>query len=194
MSDIFSSKPYEDARNAYQKDLEQLAAIGDRLLASAQAVRKESITNTAKHEKLKPIRAQMAKISQTHEEAKLKYHTTIDAIDARIVENYRGLCAYGVAMGKGGAALRYLLEECKAYDDAKGDFKRRKALFAQVTDVIPSVVDAIEGKESSSPDTSILTEYEAITDPEYSTAFYKQHKDVINAQLQARLDSKNNIN
>jgi hypothetical protein len=39
MSDIFSSKPYEEARDAYQKDLEQLAAIGDRLLASAQAVR-----------------------------------------------------------------------------------------------------------------------------------------------------------
>jgi hypothetical protein len=133
----------------------------------------------------------MAKISQTHEEAKLKYDTTIDGLDARIVENYRGLCAYGVATGKGGAAIPYLLDECKAYDAAKGDFKRRKDLFAQISDVVPSVVDAVEGKKSSSVDTAILDEYEAIADPEYSTAFYKQHQDAIQSQLQARINAAN---
>jgi hypothetical protein len=48
----------------------------------------------------------------------------IDAADAAFVEKTRGPCCYIVSTGQPDAALCCLLEECKAYDGAKGDFKR----------------------------------------------------------------------
>jgi hypothetical protein len=39
-----------------------------------------------------------------------------------------------------------------------------------------------------------LTEFESIQDPESATAYFRQHKDAINSELDARRSSENNVN
>ena len=87
------------------------------------------------------------------------------------------MCAYAVGTGKADAGIRYLYEECKAYDDAK-DLELRRALYAQIVDLTEPVVAACEAAaESKAPAGSdVLTQFEAITDPEQRTAFYQKHK------------------
>ena len=82
----------------------------------------------------------------------------------------------------------YLLEECKAYDGAKGDFKRPRALYAQIVDITASVADACEKKGSSS-DPEILSQLDRISDPEEQSPFYSKHRDEIHRAFEAR---KNN--
>src|ERR1700754_4670619 len=131
MSDS-SFKPYQDAYDAYAKDIEQLTGIGNRLVAGAQNVRDERITPTSKLEKLKTIQAQVDKLPQALEEARNRFDAAIDALDASYVQRVRGICSYAVGTGTGDARMRYLLEECKAFDSAKGDFKLRRAFYRQV--------------------------------------------------------------
>jgi hypothetical protein len=71
----------------------------------------------------------------------------------------QGLCSYIVSTDQPDAGLCCLLEECKAYDGAKGDFKRPRALYAQLVDITASVADACE-KNSSSSDPEILSQLE----------------------------------
>ena len=49
----------------------------------------------------------------------MQMDAAIDAADAAFVEKTRGPCSYIVSTGQPDAGL---LEECKAYDGAKGDF------------------------------------------------------------------------
>lgn len=64
----------------------------------------------------------------------------------------------------------YLIEESKAYDAAKGDFKRRRALYAVIVDITASVADACEKKGSSSHP-EILSQIDRISDPEEQSRF-----------------------
>ena len=112
----------------------------------------------------------------------------IDAADAAFVEKTRGPCSYIVSTGQPDAGLCCLLEECKAYDGAKGDFKRPRALYAQIVDITASVADACEKKGSSS-DPEILSQLDRISDPEEQSRFYSKHRDEIHRAFEAR---KNN--
>jgi hypothetical protein len=183
-----SSRPYQDAFDAYTKDLEQITSISDRLFASAEGVRNEPIKDTEKAEKLKTIRVQLEKLlHEGRAEARDRYDATIDAADAKGVQDIRGLCAYAEGTGQADAGIRYLLGECRAYDKAAGDYKLRRALRAQIVDVLGSVTEAVEKQKGIvRPDTSLLGEFESIQDPERATAFYNKNKDVILIQLQAR--------
>jgi hypothetical protein len=184
-----NSKPYHDAFDAYQKDIEQIASIADRLIASAKETHADKkMKATAKLDKLKRVDVQFKAIMQTRDEARSRYDAAIDALDEKSVLEIRGLCAYADGTGRGSAATRYLLEECKAYEAAKGDYKLRHQLWGQIVDVLGTVADAVEGKKSSAADTSVLAEYEAL-EGEDATAFYKANEATIKSQLQARFDS-----
>ena len=190
-----SFRPYQVAFDAYRKDLYQVCAISERLVASATGIDNDPIKDTEKLEKLKTIKSQMLKLRETRNEARNRYDAAIDEADAKGVQDIRGLCAYAEGTGQSSAGIRYLLEECKAFDAAKGDFKLRRALHGQIVNIVASVADAVEKQKGIvSPDASVLAEFESITDPEYSTAFWKQHQEAIQRQLQARIDSQNNIN
>ena len=186
-----SFKPYQDAYDAYIKDIDQICAISGRLVASAKDVENEPITDTAKLEKLRTVKSQMEKLRETRNEARNRYDAAIDAADAKGVQDIRGLCAYAEGTGQSSAGIRYLLEECKTFDAAKGDFKLRRALRRQILDVLPSVADVVEKQKGIvSPDTSTLAEFERL-EGEDASAFYHKHKETILVQMQARQDAAN---
>jgi hypothetical protein len=54
-----------------------------------------------------------------------------------------------------------------------------------IVDIVASVADAYE-KKSSSSDPEILSQFEAISDPEEATAFYNKHQTEILAGFEAR--------
>ena len=159
MSDL-SSRPYLKACEALDEDIRQLDEIGKRLIASARGVRGERPKNTATKQgklkttelmaKLTTLQAQMDMLPQAYEDAGNKFFAAIDAADAAFVGRAKGLCSYIVSTGKANAGVSYLLEECKAYDAAKGDFKRRRAMHAVILDIMGSVADACEKEKSSS--------------------------------------------
>ena len=120
---------YQAAYNAFIRDIEQLDGIGERL-ASARGVRGDRITNIAKLGKLKTIEVQIDKLPQAYQDARNKFDAAIDAADSAYVDKVKGLCSYAASTGQGCAGMHYPLEECKAYDRAKGDFKLRRALHA----------------------------------------------------------------
>jgi hypothetical protein len=68
-----SFKPYQDAYDAYLKDLEQLTGIGDRLVASATGVRDERTRDVEKLETLKTLGAQIDKLPQAFKDAQNRY-------------------------------------------------------------------------------------------------------------------------
>ena len=190
-----SFRPYQVAFDAYRKDIDQVCAISERLVASAQGIENEPLNDTEKLAKLKSIKSQMLNLRQTRNEARARYDAAIDTADAKSVQDIRGLCAYAEGTGQADAGIRYLLEECKAFDRAEGDFKLRRALHTQIVDVLGSVTDAVEkAKGIVRPDTSVLAQFESIQDPADASFYFRQHKDVIQSQLQARIDSQNNIN
>jgi hypothetical protein len=177
MSDL-SFKPYQDAHDAYVKDIAQLTQIGDRLVASAKGVRDERIKDADKPQKLQTINAQMHNLPQAFKDAENKFNAAIDAADAGAVEKFRALCAYAVGTGQGDVDINYLLEECKAYDRAKGDFKLRRALHAQIVDIAGSVADASEKKKADAPSSEVLNQLNAL-EGEEQTAYYRKHQDEI---------------
>ena len=69
---------------------------------------------------------------------------------------------------------------------AKRDFKHRKTLRRRIS-MLSTRTDAIEkAKGIVRPDNSVLGEFESIKDPNHASAFYREHQEVITAQLQAR--------
>jgi hypothetical protein len=82
-------------------------------------------------------------------------------------------------------ACATFLKKCAAYDRARGNFKLRRALYAQIVDVRASVADAAEGKAPASPD--VLTQFNAISDPAERSRFYDRHR----VKLIAALDKSN---
>ena len=183
--------PYKAAYDNYHKDIEEICAISGRLVASAEGVEREPITDTAKLAKLKSIKSQMLKLRETRNEARNRFDTAIDALNAKSVQDIRGLCAYAEGTGQSSAGIRYLIEECKSFDAAKGDFKLRSALRSQIVDVLANVADSIEKQKGIvSADTSVLARFEAL-EGEDASAFYHKHKETIRVQLQARQDAAN---
>ena len=176
---------YQAAYNAFIRDIEQLDGIGERLVASARGVRGDRITNIAKLGKLKTIEVQIDKLPQAYQDARNKFDAAIDAADSAYVDKVKGLCSYAASTGQGCAGMHYPLEECKAYDRAKGDFKLRRALHAGLVDLTASVADVSE-KRSPSSEPEILGRLDAISDPEEATAFYNKHQQEILAAFEAR--------
>ena len=80
---------------------------------------------------------------------------------------------------------------------AEGDLCAPPALcIRQIVDVVGCVADAVEkAKGIVRPvDTSVLAEFESIQDPADASFYFRQHQEAIQSQLQARIDSQNNIN
>ena len=98
------------------------------------------------------------------------------------------MCALAEGTGRGCAATRYLLEECKAFEKAKGDYALRSKMHSQIIDVLGSVADALEGKKPAITGSTILDEFEALEGADASE-FYKKHQDAILAAQQARIDN-----
>ena len=128
---------------------------------------------------------------------KSRYETVIDAQKAHLalqkqaihgqLEKQHGLLSYGAANGGLSAELQ-LLHGCLAdYLNAKSDADRASAKKSIHLCWEHSTLPRIDG--GGKPDTAILDEYESITDPECSTAFYKRHQEAIQSQLQARIDA-----
>jgi hypothetical protein len=185
-------KSYQDVFDAYKKDIEQVISIGNRLIASAKDVHADKQTKpTAKLEKLKTIDAQWQTLDETKNAARLRYDAAIDSLDEKSVQEIRGLCSYAEGTGQGGAAISYLLEECKAFDKAKGDYALRRRLHSQIVDVMGSVADAVEGKKVASEGPTVLSELEAIADPEAASAFYREKRAEIHGAHDAQINSQN---
>ena len=68
-----SFKPYQVAFDAYRKDIDQVCAISERLVASAEGIDNDPIKDTEKLEKLKTIKSQMLKLRETRNEARNRY-------------------------------------------------------------------------------------------------------------------------
>ena len=96
-----------------------------------------------------------------------------------------------MATAKGDAGCLYLLEECKAYDRAKGDYKLRRALHAQIVNVAGSGADALEGKKSSSSAPTVLTEFESLSDDEEASAYYRARRAEIHEAYNAQINNQN---
>jgi hypothetical protein len=110
----------------------------------------------------------------------------VDNANAAFVERFKGLCAYALATGGGDAGVRYLYDECAAFDNAKGDFELRQRIFDTIGTVADSVATAWEGKKHSSSGSEILEQFEAIQDDEARAAFHKKHREAIMAAHDAR--------
>jgi hypothetical protein len=168
---------YQKAFDAYEKDLEQLASIGRRLIDGAKADNAEcnKIQNeikrkgkaSKKHEnavgdleaKKKTFLAQWDKWNVSGKDATNRFHAAIDAEDEKLVVRIRGLCAYITGTGDSDAGISYLYGEVKEYDSLKGNFPARKAKFTQICSVLSAVVDAADKQRGSMlPGSSILDE------------------------------------
>jgi hypothetical protein len=91
----------------------------------------------------------------------------------------RGLCAYAEGTGQDSAGTRYLLEECKAFEAAKGNYELRKKLHLQILDVLGHVADAVSGqKDPYATGSDVLDQLNSL-EGERATAFYKQHRSEI---------------
>jgi hypothetical protein len=120
--------------------------------------------------------------------ARDKYFAAIDAENTKWVNKFEALCSYAVGTGQGDAAIRYLLEECKAYGRVKGDFALRRQLYDEIVNLSVSACDAVEKSRSigSSSEPEILSQFQAITDPAEQSGFYAKHKNEIMAATEAR--------
>lgn len=130
---------------------------------------------------------------------KSRYGTVIDAQKAHLalqkqaiygqLEKQHGLLSYAIANGGVSAELQ-LLHGCLAdYLNAKSDADRASANRSIKLCWEHSTLPKVGGGEK--PDTAILDEYEDISDPEDASFYYRQHKDVILAQQQARINAAN---
>jgi hypothetical protein len=110
-----------------------------------------------------------------------------ERLDGEILHQYRlmrGLTSYGIANGMGTPDLQLLHASLDDVLNAKTDSDRVAA--KKTADLVFQYGKF--GNEAKS-DTAILDEYESIEDPEYSSAFYKQHEATIKAQYQLRIDA-----
>jgi len=169
MKDFFPA--YKAAYEAYVADLEQLSAIGTRLVANARA-------SKGGMKQLNTLEAQIDKLPESMADAKKRFDGKIDATDAAIVDRFRALCAYAIGTGQGDAGINYLYGECQAFDRAKGNFELRRSLFAGIGDVADSVADATKnGRSSASPVLNQLNSLEG----EEQTRFYRKHRSEVHA-------------
>jgi hypothetical protein len=195
--ELHFNKAYDAAFAAYEKDAEQMKAIGDRLITSATALLKEKISNSAKNDKIVTIKAQLVKVYSGLDEARARLKAAVAKVDEerdKYVEHevnlIAGICSYANAS----AGHRYLLGEVEEFRKAKGDPRKRVELFLQVCDVFAHVVDAItkeRGPTASS--NSLITELERLQnrDPERASQFYRAHRDEILSEYQARQSEGN---
>jgi hypothetical protein len=211
-----SFKPYQDAHDAYQaaydvyqaafetydRDSKQLFEIFDRAVDSAKGLRSRRMKPASKLANLRTIVAQTGKLKESLRETKNtytaakdrflaardKYSAAIDAENTKWVNKFEALCSYAVGTGQGDAAIRYLLEECKAYGRVKGDYKLRRELYEGIVNLSVSACDAVEKSRGigSSSEPEILNQLERISDPEESTAFYNKNRDEIHRGFEAR--------
>jgi hypothetical protein len=115
-----------------------------------------------------------------------KEHSRIEEAVREEYAKMRGLTSYTLGTGQGSPELQLLHDSLSDVLDAKSDHDREAA--KKTVDLCLKF--AKFGNEAK-PDTGVLDEYEAITDPEYSSALYRQHEAAIKAQLQTRIDAAN---
>ena len=167
---------------AYKADLEQLSALGTRLCDQYTA--KLSFTKTPGKKKAakiiaecKTIRAQLDKVGTPVKEAKQRYLAKVDECNESVVQQFKGLLAYAIGTGSASAGLRYLYDTCLDFDRAKGNFELRQACYDSFQSLTGPVTESLAPAET--PVSTILTDYESISDPEAKSFFFKNHRDAI---------------
>jgi hypothetical protein len=171
----------------YLADLEQIQSLGDRLIANAKGVRKEKTSDRSKCEKLSTIRAQLERLPQSRKESEGRFLKARDAANELYVIRVKGLTAYCMGTHQDDAATRLLASICKDFDRAKGDFPRRQALYDEITATMSAAVAALDKQETATwPLNSKIAAHERISDPEQASGFYKQHREEILSEFQAR--------
>jgi hypothetical protein len=98
----------------------------------------------------------------------------------------RGLLSYAIATGSATADTKLLFDSLGDYLDAKSESDRNAAHKA--VNLIIAHGNPFNDKEQEADDIDdrILTQFEAITDPEQQSRFYSKHKNEIMAATEAR--------
>ena len=179
--------------------LRKLQTSLDEEQASVSKAAKKYEANQRRGKVTKELVSEGAYLAKRMAALKERYQNVIAAQEAHLalqeqaihhqLEKQHGLLSYAIASGEVSAEMQLLHGSLSDYLNAKSDIDRARAKrdvdLCWEHSTLPKL-----GKKSSSPDTAILDEYEALAD-EDATAFFREHKDVIQSQLQARMDSRN---
>lgn len=112
----------------------------------------------------------------------------LDKAERGELEKMHGLLSYAIASGQVSAEAQLLHGSLADFLSAKNDADRQAAKRSVHLCLEHGTLTKCDKK----PDTAELDEFEFISDPEDASAYFRQHKDVINAQMDARRNS--NIN
>ena len=190
MSSIPSDSQLEEGR----ANLAKLQADLDAEQASVSEASKKYEANQRRGKVTKQLVSEGAYLAKRMATLKERYQNVIAAQEAHLelqkqamhhqLEKQHGLLSYGAANGGLSAELQ-LLHGCLAdYLNAKSDADRasanRSIRLCWEHSTLPKVVGG------QKPDTVILDEFESIQDPEFASAYYRQHEATIKAQLQVR--------
>ena len=152
----------------------------------AQDLRRHLLEQLAKRqgvdEQGELFQMQIEKLLEAYTDVCNRFDAAIDAADSAYVDRTRGLCSLIVARGQSSAGIRYLLEECKAYDRAKGDYKLRRALYAGLVDLTASVVEASEKKSPSSAPIPCQSARRSLADSKRSPILKRPRHSTINTR------------
>ena len=191
MSTIPSDSQLEQGR----ANLAKLQADLDAEQASVSEAEKKYEANQRRGKVTKQLVSDGAYLAKRMKALQERYQNVIDAQNKHLalqkqaihgsLELQHGLLSYAIANGGVSPELQLLHGCLSDYLDAKSDADRasakRSISLCWTHSTLPQV-----GAKAATP---ILDEYESISDPEDASAYYRQHKNVINAQLDARRSS-----
>ncbi len=98
-------------------------------------------------------------------------------------EKMRGLLSYGIAMGAASPDVALLFDSLGDYLDARSDSDRKAA--SKAVSLCLKHGNFGEDDDSDAGD-EILTQFEAISDPEEASAFHKKHRAAILVGYESR--------
>jgi hypothetical protein len=178
-----SFEDYKAAIGDYKKDFNELKGMGERVmgwLGELRAGKRKPDASACKAE-LKTIAAQLEKIEESMIDAQKRFHDRVDAIDAKVVEKFQGLCAYAVGTGTASAGTRLLYDTCLDFSKAKGESRREH--FSTVCSVVNALADSLDKRDDKTridpAKVAIYDQFNSMPDGTEKGAFYSQNKAVI---------------
>jgi hypothetical protein len=183
-------------------NLAKLQADLDAEQASVSKAVKKYEANQRRGKVTKELVSEGAYLAKRMAALKERYQTIIDAQNKHLamqkqvihhrLELQHGLLSYAIANGGVSAELQLLHGCLSDYLNAKTDADRASAKKSIDLCWEHSTLPKL-GEKSSAVNTPELDEYEAL-EGEDATAYWKQHREILNSQLDARRNSRNNIN
>jgi hypothetical protein len=167
-----AKKAYRDALAAYNQDIDQLIRIEKRLLTEFKASR-------GNEARCKTIVKQMDGVHAGVPAAEQRFHAAVDVINELIVTRFRAICSLPSPCPAG---VDYLLQECKAFEKAKGEFGKRQSLYDGIVTVAAAVAGASEAKNEQDIPAEKLRVYDEFMqedDPERKAVLYRENRAVI---------------